>query len=241
MHDQEDMLTLLSVNWNQQPALELMLKSYVKHHALLYLPHKLRLLLVDNGSTDGSKEWLRANDVPFVDLPVNIGHEQAINLVYDQIKTRHVLLCDSDVEFTCDVQIYEEYLRNGYTSVGDYLHQPPLKPRIAPWFHMFNYKEMWNAGVRTWRDPSADSSYDTGSWYYEQMLLNGFKGYYILQCPKERGIANKYERFNHFGSVSWDTNLKPEHKAEIELRRNVIKERLQNYKNIELKGRFIQL
>lgn len=63
-------ITLVSVSWNNKTVMELMLKSFVKHH---YKGEPLKLLLVDNGSDDGSKEWLKENKIPFYDFIINLG------------------------------------------------------------------------------------------------------------------------------------------------------------------------
>ena len=52
----------------------------------------LKLMLVDNGSIGDSKQWLTDNGVPFIDCPINIGHEAAVNMVYEKINTRYCLL-----------------------------------------------------------------------------------------------------------------------------------------------------
>ena len=62
MYTQDD-VSLLMVNWNGRAVMELALKSYVKQH---YRGEKLKLGLIDNFSTDGSKEWLIENGIPFL-------------------------------------------------------------------------------------------------------------------------------------------------------------------------------
>lgn len=67
-------ITLTSVNWNACEAMQLLLKSYVKYH---YEGEPLKLMLVDNNSTDGSEDWLIDNDIPFIAMTSNVGHEAA--------------------------------------------------------------------------------------------------------------------------------------------------------------------
>lgn len=235
-------LTLTTVNWNQKSAIELMLKSYVKHH---YNGSPLHILLVDSGSNDGSKEWLRENEIPFLDLPENIGHEIALNVIYPDIKTKYALLCDSDIEFLDNVYCYLDYMQGKCVSVGELvenaiLNGKKLKPRIGPWFWLFDYQLMRQTGVHTWRD-TKDWTYDTGSWFWEQMHSRGYTNHNLIRKPFIRGsgIGYQYEKFNHFGSVSWDLRLLPEHATEINLRRNCIDTKLNSYQDIDLRGKFI--
>ena len=235
-----DDITLVAVNWNQKKALELFLKSYIKHH---HSGYPLRLLLADNGSTDGSKEWLKDNKVPFINLPKNLGHDGALSVVYGEVKTKYILLCDSDIEFLDNVHIYTNKITGNNISVGELLDNDiyngqKLKPRIATWFWMFNYEIMREAKINVWRG-SSDWLYNTGAWYWEQMLKMGYSNYNLVsKSPiKGSGIGNEYDKFNHFGSVSWDLELLPEHKEEILLRRKCIELRLLNYKEIDPVGK----
>ena len=57
--------------------------------------------VVDNGSTDGTKEWLKTQDVTFIDNPANLGISKASNQALDQIKGYDIIVkIDNDVIFT---------------------------------------------------------------------------------------------------------------------------------------------
>lgn len=56
------------------------------------------LLVVDNGSTDGSVEWLRENQVPSVFLSENTGFSGAVNVGIREAKTPYVILLNNDTE-----------------------------------------------------------------------------------------------------------------------------------------------
>lgn len=168
-------ITLLAVNWNQNNATALMLKSYVKHH---YTGEPLSLLLLDNGSTDSSRDWYRANDVPFIALENNVGHENGVNVLYEKIRTKYALLVDTDVEFTGNIANYLELLRDNCVAVSEYVHNPPLRPRLGPWFLLFDAERAKQAGVTVFREcapphPAADNSYDVGGWFMHAMERKG--------------------------------------------------------------------
>ena len=57
-----------------------------------------QLLVVDNGSTDGSVEWLKEHSVPAVFLPENTGFSGAVNVGIRRADTPYVILLNNDTE-----------------------------------------------------------------------------------------------------------------------------------------------
>jgi glycosyltransferase involved in cell wall biosynthesis len=223
----------------------LLLKSFVEHHHSL---RPIRLCLVDNGSTDGSKEWLKENGIPFIDLKENIGHENALNHVYNDIKTRYVILNDTDVEYHNNVYDYIWELGDKRISVGELIDQNQMngihiKDRISPWFWIFDIYAMRNRGVKYFRDPAVgDWTYDVGSWHWDKMKENGFENLPINRKHWNQDseiVSMPYERFDHIGKVSWDLDNHGDRYSEVMRRRYYIKDRLKDYEHIDLKGKFI--
>jgi glycosyltransferase involved in cell wall biosynthesis len=246
--NQKDMsdITLVTINWNNQPAMELMLKSYVRHH---YRGESLNLLLVDNGSTDNCKEWLRENNIPFVDFPKNIFHEPAMSLIYQDIKTKYALLCDTDVEFFDDVSVYLQAMKGKCISVGELqdkdspIWSDQMQPRISSWFWLFNIQIMKENGINVWRvSDNRDWSYDTGAWYWEQMVNLGFTNFNLTRKPGNinTGLGMEYEKFTHFGKCSWDLTHCDDRTDEVKFRMAHIRQRLLSYEDINLKDKFIR-
>lgn len=239
-------VTLTAVNWDQQPCVELLLKSYVKHH---YTGEPLKLMLVDNGSTDGSKDWLYENGVPFIKGVENIGHENALNVIYNDIKTKYCLLNDTDVEYHASVFDYLNEMKDNCISVGElidknYINDTHIKDRISPWFWLFDISEMHKSDIKYFRDPKVeDWSYDVGSWHWEQMKNLGFSNFNICRSPGNQDedlVSMKYGCLDHIGKVSWDLENHGDRYSEVMKRRYYIKERLKLYEDISLKGKFIQ-
>lgn len=56
------------------------------------------VLVVDNGSTDGSVEWLEERKIPSVFLPENIGFSGAVNVGIKKAETPYVILLNNDTE-----------------------------------------------------------------------------------------------------------------------------------------------
>lgn len=65
-----------------------------------------KLCIVDNGSTDGSKEWFRQNNIDFIDLDSNLGFAGACNLALKKVDTKYVILLNNDTT------VYEDYIEN---------------------------------------------------------------------------------------------------------------------------------
>ena len=62
----------------------------------LQIYHKFQILVVDNGSTDGSVEWLKEHRVPSIFLKENTGFSGAVNTGIRAADTPYVLLLNND-------------------------------------------------------------------------------------------------------------------------------------------------
>jgi glycosyltransferase involved in cell wall biosynthesis len=86
--------TIVTVNWNSWPHLQVLI-DVVKRRS----PAGTRILAVDNGSVDGSRERLAGRaDAAALALPVNVGHELAMDL--------GVLLCETEFVVALDVDAF---------------------------------------------------------------------------------------------------------------------------------------
>lgn len=238
-------VTLVAVNWNQRPCIEMLLKSYVKYH---WIGNPLKLILFDNDSEDGSKEWLVENGIPFISSHENIGHENAVNRIYDQVKTKYMLLVDSDVQFMDYVFDYIDRLDNIIVSAGElidknFINEIKIRDRISPWFTLFNYHRVKEAGINLFRRATCeDWTYDVGSDFYERITRAGFQNFNIERLPGNQDddlISMKYEKFRHWGKVSWDIFEHLDRVTEIVKRREAILEEVKLYQDVDLKDKFI--
>jgi GT2 family glycosyltransferase len=85
------------LNWNGQRWLEQFLPSVVAHTA-----QDARIIVADNGSTDGSVAWVRTH-VPgaeVLEMPVNKGFAGGYNIALAQLEAKYFILLNSDVEVT---------------------------------------------------------------------------------------------------------------------------------------------
>ncbi|MGN0159635.1 MAG: glycosyltransferase family 2 protein [Brotaphodocola sp.] len=56
------------------------------------------LLVIDNGSSDGSVEWLKEHAIPSIFLADNTGFSGAVNVGIQAVKTPYVILLNNDTE-----------------------------------------------------------------------------------------------------------------------------------------------
>lgn len=83
---------MVIVNWNTLAVLKDTLRAVTA-----LTPPAVLVRVIDNGSTDGSREWLRAQTGLKVDhLPTNVGHAVALDLAVLTCTTDVAVILDSD-------------------------------------------------------------------------------------------------------------------------------------------------
>lgn len=89
---EDGVVTVVIVNWESLEYLA------VAVHALRrFSPASLQIIVVDNFSGDGSREWLRArSDIREILLPVNVHHGPAMDIGFLVARTQYVLSLDVD-------------------------------------------------------------------------------------------------------------------------------------------------
>lgn len=90
--EEDGVVTVVIVNWESLEYLA------VAVHALRrFSPDSLQIIVVDNCSSDGSREWLRArSDVREILLPVNVHHGPAMDIGFLMARTQYVISLDVD-------------------------------------------------------------------------------------------------------------------------------------------------
>lgn len=85
-------VTVVTVNWDSLPYLRVLLRL-VRARS----PDNVRILVVDNGSRDGSRRALsKDREVTAVKLPFNVGHELALDIGFLLVETEFVVALDVD-------------------------------------------------------------------------------------------------------------------------------------------------
>jgi hypothetical protein len=91
-HPLRDGVTVVTVNWNSLHYLERMLQA-----VRAMSPRETDIVVVDNGSTDGSREFLRdRSDLRTMLLPTNLGHGLALDIAVPGVSTTHLAVLDVD-------------------------------------------------------------------------------------------------------------------------------------------------
>jgi hypothetical protein len=91
-------VSIVILNWNGLHFLRQFIPVLAEHSP----PGISRIVVADNGSSDGSSEWLMENhpDIRLIILDHNHGYAGGYNLALDQIDTPFAVLLNSDVEVT---------------------------------------------------------------------------------------------------------------------------------------------
>jgi GT2 family glycosyltransferase len=86
------------LNWNGLGFLKMFLGTVIKYS----VDNETSVFVADNGSTDGSTEWIAENfsEVNLIRLDKNHGFAGGYNLALDQIDARYFVLLNSDIEVT---------------------------------------------------------------------------------------------------------------------------------------------
>lgn len=85
------------LNWNGQQWLQQFLPQVIAHTA-----GQARVIVADNGSTDGSVAWVRAHApaAELIEMPGNKGFAGGYNAALAQVDAKYFVLLNSDVEVT---------------------------------------------------------------------------------------------------------------------------------------------
>lgn len=88
-------VSVVTLNWN---GLEHLAPCYASLHELDYPPDKLELILVDNGSTDGSIKFMRSRfpRVRLIENGTNLGFARANNIGAREAKGKYVAFLNND-------------------------------------------------------------------------------------------------------------------------------------------------
>lgn len=119
-------VTVVTVNWNSWTHLEVLI-DVVRRRS----PPATEILVVDNGSDDGSRHHLRARgDVRTLMLPANLGHDLALDLGVLSCQTEYVVTLDVDAFPLHDRWLEEllDPLRSGAHISGARLNREYVHP-----------------------------------------------------------------------------------------------------------------
>jgi len=118
--------TVVTVNWNSLPYMQ---RSLAAIRSMS--PADTEILVVDNASTDGSRDYLRTlPDIRTTLLPVNVGHGVALDLVLPLIDTEYVAILDIDAFPIASDWLHQSIaaVESGAKAAGALLHRNFIHP-----------------------------------------------------------------------------------------------------------------
>jgi hypothetical protein len=117
--------TVMTVSWNSLPFLQRMLAA-----TRAMSPEGTEIVVVDNDSSDGTREYLqRRDEVRAHLLPVNVGHGVALDLVVPRVDTEYLAVLDVDAFPVADTWLQQsiEALQSAQVT-GAHLHRNFVHP-----------------------------------------------------------------------------------------------------------------
>ena len=88
--------SVVILNWNGEQPLREFLPSVIEHTQL----PDVEIVVADNGSTDGSLDYLQSQPVRMIALDQNYGFAGGYNRAIEQVDAEYTVLLNSDVEVT---------------------------------------------------------------------------------------------------------------------------------------------
>jgi hypothetical protein len=128
-----DKVTIGIVNYNGMGVLPATIQAV---RALQY--PAFEVLVVDNHSSDGSREWLQAQhpDITCLAMPENLGPPAARNVVLEHAANEYVLIMDNDISPAPDMLTRLVQALDDVPQAG--LSHPELHDDGDPWVHRYN-------------------------------------------------------------------------------------------------------
>lgn len=126
--------SVVILNWNGEAMLRQYLPSVLTHTQL----PEVEIVVADNGSTDGSLEFLQTQGVRIIVLDQNYGFAEGYNRAIAQVDSEYVVLLNSDVEVT------PHWLDTMLEYMDAHPNLMAAQPKVLSW----NSKQEFEAGKR---------------------------------------------------------------------------------------------
>lgn len=183
-------LTIVTCNCDT-PDLIINLKRSIEKHCSV-LP---KILVMDTGESS----MMAIQNIKML----NTSHGNAVNAAFDLVKTRYMLLVDSDVLFLKDIKKpYEKFKEGGFVLMGEVVGDrggKSLYPRVNPWFCFIDLEQLKEHNINFYdhhrtKEMKSERIYDIGSTMFEDVINAELT---VANAKME----NKY--FKHYEGMSW--------------------------------------
>ena len=160
-----DQFTVITVNWNTLDYLRTVLEAVER-----FSPAGTRVVVVDNGSTDGSREFLAQAGIPWVRLPINLGHGPAMDIATTRVRTEFFVTLDVDAfPVAADwLAVLRAHLDAGNEVVGGRLYRSFAHPSMMA-MRTRTFRERHHTFIRSaWR--TSDDFVHGESWDVGELI-----------------------------------------------------------------------
>jgi hypothetical protein len=175
--------TVLTVSWNTLDYLQVLLEAVAR-----YSSADTRVVVVDNASKDGTREYLAGMDLTAIVLPVNLGHGPAMDLATSRVDTEYFVTLDVDAfPVRADwLEVLRTELEQGSSVVGGHMHRGFAHPSMLAMrtvdFRVRDHTFL-RSGWRTGADFEHGTSWDVG----ELISMREGDGVKLIQPSEVRG------------------------------------------------------
>jgi hypothetical protein len=129
---------IVILNWNGVGFLKMFLGTVIRYSA----DNNTKVCVADNGSTDGSPEWVTQNfpDAELIRLDKNYGFAGGYNLALQKLEAKYFVLLNSDIEVT------EGWLKPLVSFMDKNPDVASCQPKILSYHHKDHFEHAGAAG-----------------------------------------------------------------------------------------------
>ena len=162
--------SVVILNWNGEQMLRQFLPSVLKHTQL----PDVEIVVADNGSTDGSLEYLRTQPVRVIALDQNYGFAGGYNHAIAQVDAEYTVLLNSDVEVT------PHWLETMLTYMDAHPETLAAQPKVLSWHSKQQFEQGEISAIRFEHAGAAGGMMDMKVTKEQLLALNA----QLNQIPK---------------------------------------------------------
>lgn len=183
-------VTVVTVNWNSLPFLRRMIAAVEAMS-----PSETEIVVVDNASTDGSREYLAGRQgISSLLLPLNVGHGVALDLAVPGVGTEYLAVLDIDAFPVAPdwLELSIAALESGAQVAGAHLHRNFVHPSFlvtrTPVVHQYGLT-FRPVGTLKRLDRAAPLFLDVGEALSQRMIVKfgGGRALHFFEPTATRG------------------------------------------------------
>lgn len=244
-------LTIIVAFYKTPQLLLPFLKSFVFNHLEV---SKFNILVAENSPDSKTEELLKQYQIPYLRNP-GMTHNPAVDLLFDNVKTKYALLCDSDILIMKPLyDLFDLFVKNDLVSMGEIQYDRggyKFKcPRVAPYWNLLNLDKIKEKNIKFYDPDRVKNSgsegffknvplqqnlggtyYDTGTSFYEDLTKNNLKIGKINQkivdyvFHAEGCSWRKFSNINQY--VQWGNEVEKKYLNDSK-----------KFENVDIKGKF---